>query len=213
MILKSFLGLIFPSRCIGCEAWLATSHPPLICDVCFGKLHFLSSRVHCPKLKKKYFGEGFSALAYEGWVLQAIHQFKYHRQFHVGRELGELLLQTRVPWEDYDGVTYVPLHWRRHIWRGFNPSQFLAAWVSKRRGKPLLSLLKRSRRTPPQAKLSQEARLQNVHGAFTVRTKLLKNILLIDDVLTTGSTVNECARALIGGGAEKVDILTVARTL
>lgn len=210
MIFKFFSALIFPPRCIGCEAWGQT-----LCHNCRAQLNFLKTPAHLPYLKKKYFGEAYSALAYEGKVHDWVHQYKYRRRWEVGRELAALLLKTPLDWKNVDALVPVPLHWRRLLRRGFNPSHFLAQALGKKVGKPVRHLLQRKKATPQQTKLSREARLQNVAGAFKIFRKTFsqQRLLLIDDVLTTGATVNECARILTGAGAAHVDVLTLARAL
>jgi ComF family protein len=109
----------------------------------------------------------------------------------------------------------VPLHTRRLRERGFNQSLLLARQVSRKRSIPLnFTALWRSRQTQPQTQLSGPERQKNVRGAFEVRNAEAvagKRVLLIDDVFTTGATVQECAKALLDAGAERVDVLTLAR--
>lgn len=202
--------IVFPPRCIGCDRWGV-----MLCGACRSSLRFLRTAAHLPRLDKQYFGEAYSALAYEGLAADWIHQFKYSRKFFVGRQLAALLAETPVPWGDYDFLVPVPLHWRRQWRRGFNPSRLLAHQLGKKRAKPVGDFLKRVRGTPQQTRLSLEARLKNTAGAFAARKPFSakSRLLLIDDVLTTGSTVNECARVLKKGGAGRVDVLTLARTL
>ncbi len=118
---------------------------------------------------------------------------------------------------DCDVVIPVPLHPRRLWWRGFNQAALLAMTISRRLDKPLdLDALMRSRMTTPQTSQDHDARRRNVRRAFSVarpaRIKGLR-ILLIDDVMTTGATVDECARVLIAAGAARVEVLTLARVL
>jgi len=108
-----------------------------------------------------------------------------------------------------------PLHWWRHWHRGFNQSELLAREVSRRTGVPLYSALRRVRATSVQAGLSHTARRKNVAGAFRARraSETLKgrHVLLIDDVMTTGSTAAACAAELKRAGAARVSLLAVAR--
>lgn len=209
--------LIFPKRCIGCEIWL-DGEPIEICPNCRSQLNFLKTPATTPSLKKVYFDSAHSVLAYEGKVHDWIGSFKFFRQFHVGRTLAGMMSQSRLNWASIDAVTPVPMHFWRHLRRGFNPSAVLAYALAGRVGKPFWTVLKKQRHTKPQTKLSREARLENIKGTFLVskraRKKIVgKNLLLIDDVLTTGATTNECAKALKKAGAQKVVVLTLARTL
>lgn len=121
------------------------------------------------------------------------------------------------PAEDYDRVLPVPLHLTRLRWRGFNQSLILARAIGQRIDTPVDPwLLGRTRPTPPQTKLSREERRANVRGAFGVNTPALakgKRFLLVDDVYTSGATVEECARTLYQNGARSVDVFTLARVV
>ncbi|MBI5300099.1 MAG: ComF family protein [Deltaproteobacteria bacterium] len=217
-IWKSLSSLIFLNRCLGCDAWLEESYGGSVCADCFSKLHFLKTPAHLPHLSKIYFDKAHSALAYEGVVLDWVHHYKYHRKLYWAPVLSGFLTSFNLDWQTYDAVTFVPLHWRRRFSRGFNPSHLLAHRLAKQKGFLLVDLLKRVRATVSQTKLSSEERTKNVQGAFKkIAHKNFsvkeKSLLLIDDVLTTGATVNECAKVLKKGGAKKVDVLTLARPL
>jgi ComF family protein len=149
-----------------------------------------------------------------------IQKFKYGRKVSLGKPLGwlmargceEFLGQCRA-----DLIVPVPLHPKRLRWRGFNQSVLLARQVSRAYGTPLDPfVLLRRRATPPQTQLTEEERRKNMRGAFATnpdRPIKNKSILLIDDVYTSGATVNECSRALRRGGAKEVYVLTLARTV
>jgi ComF family protein len=111
----------------------------------------------------------------------------------------------------------VPLHRRRLWWRGFNQAALLAMTISRRLDRPVdLESLTRRRMTTPQTSQDHDARRRNVRRAFSVaRPARIKGqrILLVDDVMTTGATVDECARVLMAAGAARVDVLTLARVL
>ena len=128
--------------------------------------------------------------------------------------LGQLLAAALPREEHFDGVVPVPLHWRRRWQRGFNQSELLARGIGKQCGLPVLTALRRTRYTAAQAGLSNTGRRRNVATAFAVRRGQAlagKRLLLIDDVLTTGSTAAACARVLRRAGAASVVLLTVAR--
>lgn len=185
-----------------------------ICPTCRDDLNFLAAPAHLPKLKRRFFNAAYSLFSYEEKVVEWISRFKYGRQLYIGRVLGERMAAIKLPWKTYDAVVPVPLHWRRQARRGFNPALILAHQVSVHRGLPLFAYLRRWRATKQQTRQTAEARLINVRGAFEAAATFQNGrLLLIDDVLTTGSTVNEAARALKKGGALSVDVLTCARTL
>jgi ComF family protein len=150
--------------------------------------------------------------AYEGVLRELIHLYKYGRVKTLARPLGALLAAALPREERFDAVTPVPLHWRRQWQRGFNQSELLARGIARRCGIPVIHALKRVRPTVAQAGLSNTGRRQNVAAAFRPRRTVEgKRILLIDDVMTTGSTAAACALALKRAGAAKVSLLTVAR--
>ena len=150
--------------------------------------------------------------SYEGVLRELIHLYKYGRVKTLARPLGALLAAALPHEERFDAVTPVPLHWRRQWQRGFNQSELLARTLARRCGIPLIHALKRVRPTVAQSGLSNTGRRRNVAAAFRPRRAVEgKRILLIDDVMTTGSTAAACALALKRAGAARVALLTVAR--
>jgi ComF family protein len=151
---------------------------------------------------------------YEGVLRELIHLYKYGRVQTLAKPLGDLLTAALPREERFDAVTAVPLHWRRQWQRGFNQSELLARLMAARYGIPVVYALRRVRATETQAGLSNTRRRQNVATAFECGGASAlqgKRILLIDDVMTTGSTAAACARVLKGAGAAKVALLAVAR--
>lgn len=151
---------------------------------------------------------------------QAIQRFKYGRKVSLGKPLGRVLAQACRAWVrewKVDVIIPVPLHPKRLRWRGFNQSVLLARQVSRIcevRVDPFL--LKRNVETPPQTQLSEEERRGNVRGAFSVNAEKSaenRSVLLLDDVYTSGATVNECSRCLKRAGAKEVYVLTLARAV
>jgi ComF family protein len=152
--------------------------------------------------------------SYLGELREVIHLFKYDRVKPLAGPLGALLKEALPVDESFDAVVPVPLHWRRRWERGFNQSELLGRIVARHRGIACRDLLRRLRSTDAQAGLSRTARRENVAAAFRVRGGRRldgQRLLLIDDVMTTGSTVAACARALKQAGAARVAVLTVAR--
>ena len=155
--------------------------------------------------------------SYEGVLRELIHLYKYGRIKTLARPLGALLAAALPRDVRFDAVTPVPLHWRRQWQRGFNQSELLARTIARRCAIPVIRALRRVRPTVAQAGLSNTGRRQNVAAAFRPRRAPWappvegKRVLLIDDVMTTGSTAAACALALKRAGAAKVALLTVAR--
>jgi ComF family protein len=156
---------------------------------------------------------------YDGALMTAIHELKYAQRTHLADSLGSLLASFAQTWiGELKGylIMPVPLHPRRLRSRGFNQSLLLARCVASKTGSDLDFLsLRRTRFTKPQTELTSEERKKNVRKAFEVVNPEAvkgKTIVLVDDVATTGSTLNECAKALKKAGADSVLCLVLART-
>jgi ComF family protein len=159
-----------------------------------------------------------SAVRFRGVIRDMLHDFKYNNQVHLALDLGNILsgcIMAHYADICFDGITYVPLHPRKQRERNFNQAALLAEEAGRRLKIDLLrGCLRRTRFTATQTHLNAAERKANVRGAFTVRLAdwvYQRRILLIDDVMTTGATVNECAAALIQAGALSVHVATVAR--
>jgi ComF family protein len=160
------------------------------------------------------FDAAYSFGWYDGVLRELIQLYKYSRIPTLSAPLSDLLIAALPREERFDRIVPVPLHWRRRWERGFNQSELLAKTLSRRTGIPVLHALRRSRSTEAQAGLSNTGRRQNVAGAFRSRSTGKSSgarILLIDDVMTTGSTAAACAGELKRAGAARVVLLTVAR--
>nr|WP_321465397.1 ComF family protein [uncultured Desulfobulbus sp.] len=234
-LLGAIQDLLFPPLCLGCSRRLDHSRPPLFCSDCRAQLVFITSP-RCPCCgvpytsgvdhlcgdclgKHNHFDLARSLLLYRPPADKLILGLKFGGQLSGLHTLSTLtksspaVLDLTPP----DYLIPVPLHGKRLRQRGYNQSALLARgcfpqWKSKLR----LDLLSRDRHTPPQSHLSGKERRQNLKGAFSLdgRTDLDgKTVLLIDDVLTTGSTVNECAKILRSKGAGRIEVFTLARSL
>jgi ComF family protein len=150
-------------------------------------------------------------------LIDVLQRLKYGRDIAYAAVLGRYLCSHLPMAIDHDLIVPVPLHRRRLRWRGFNQSALLADAVSTRSGRPADAFtLARVRPTPPQVGLGEGDRRRNVAGAFIVRRQASvrrRTVLLVDDVMTTGATVDECARVLRRAGAARVDVLVLARAL
>ena len=161
------------------------------------------------------FTQAVAAGRYEGTLADAIRRCKYHRQVDLIVVLAELLNSVVDSLPPVDAVVPVPLHVRRLRHRQFNQSLRIAAEVARRLNRPLWpDALRRNRWTVPQTTLDRAHRQTNVRRAFTVRQPrevVGRRLLLVDDVYTTGATVNECAKTLRAAKASDVYVVTVAR--
>jgi len=158
--------------------------------------------------------------AFEGSLQAAIHRWKYEGKTHLTPFFADWMAEgLNRYWElnSLDILIPVPLHPRRLRERGFNQVHLLVKELSRRTDIPYLNtILKKKKPTLPQVNLSGVEREKGLSGAFHVIEKeelLGKSVLLVDDVYTTGATVNECSKVLVRGGAERVDVLTLAHAL
>ena len=160
------------------------------------------------------FDAAWSYGAYEGRLRELIHLFKYSGVAPLAGPLGEFLAGALPLDQSFDMIVPMPLHWLKRWRRGFNQAELLARMVARRSGAPVVGAVRRRHATAPQASLSHSRRRENVRGAFAVKRGCHvegRRILLIDDVLTTGSTAGACAAALKKAGARFVGVLTLAR--
>ena len=220
-----FVDFLFPSRCIGCGEWGS-----FLCAGCSTKLPRISMPV-CAKcgrpessgpLCSACWGwnsniDGIrSSFRFDGVIRQAIYQLKYHNLKAIAGQMAEFLFQYMVQNPlPVDVLVAVPLHKRRLKHRGYNQSELIAKKLSNLSLLPVLTdCLYRSKDCPPQARTETvEERRKNVYDAFICRDLRLmgKRVLLIDDVCTSGATLEACAAALKLARASSVWGLTLAR--
>lgn len=186
--------------CLGCARPLATKA---------GGTHLCAD---C-QLQPGPFHMARAPLAYEYPVDAAIKMFKFRRRLHYAPAFGALLCGAfaEMP-EDIDALLPVPLHWRRHGFRGFNQAIELCKPLRRMTGLPEVTTVRRRRFTQYQSGLSSGERRRNLHDAFVVRGKLgWRHVLIVDDVITTGETTRQLARVLLDHGAGQVSVLALAR--
>ena len=162
----------------------------------------------------------FAAAAYRsrGVVRDLIHQFKYNRQVHLRHQLARMLCEgfrdPRLAGAPADLIVPVPLHPTRKREREFNQAEVLAVLAGRRLGLAVADCLRRTRYTLTQTHFHREERFENLEDAFALRRGADvsgRSVALVDDVLTTGSTADACARVLREAGASAVVVITVAR--
>lgn len=238
--LARFLDLLYPSCCAVCTSPLthgrslcaacAGDLPRITDPFCQSCGEAFPGRIdgpfECPNCADISFSFDFArpALLRDERTLDLIHRLKYGREIHLAAELsilaGEALLDprfSRALAEKWPLVP-VPLHARRLRHRHFNQAAEIARGLSIARGLPVLTALRRVRPTDTQTRLGRRERMSNLRGAFEATRRAArwleqgaKGALLVDDVLTTGSTVNECARILRKAGFLHVQVVTVMR--
>ncbi len=224
MIKQFFSGLldfVLPNTCLCCEKTLE-NRERYVCSVCLNALEPYSE-IHpwqAEKITEGIISGSFSAYWFrEGTPVQDIfHAMKYRKIKSAGILLGELagkaLSESGIT--GYDMIAPVPLHKARRRERTYNQSEYIAKGLSNILNLQVITnAVHRTRFTPTQTKLNKSERKQNVHGAFEVSEKEKKiikgkNIILCDDVITTGATILECASALKSAGAENIFICSAA---
>lgn len=157
-----------------------------------------------------------SLWSYQPPLEEVIIALKFRRLDYLGRQLGERLAEPfAAELSDIDLVVPMPLHWLRHLQRGYNQAWEIARPLARALGKPCRRILGRRLPTPSQSRLGREARQRNLRRAFAVRRPGLcrgRNLLLVDDVVTTGATLRTAASSLKDAGARSIIALVVART-
>lgn len=207
----SLLKLLFPPKCVLCHRILE-SHQEYLCDDC------RIDAPECPVTHNKLsFLDSWVALwYYEDDVRRSLLRYKFHGARHYAPAYGRLLAQKiRLQYPDsFDIITWVPISSLRKLRRGFDQVELLADHVSKDLGIRPTRLLKKIRHNRPQSRiLGQAQRRANVLGAYKLidpQQVAGKRILLLDDIITTGSTMGECARMLLTAGADSVHGAAVA---
>jgi len=216
------LRLFFPHRCICCDALLPVCMPGELCHDCEAGLPTLGRNVFMNPAGKNI-GAVYSVFDYEGGIREAIHRLKFNNRpgnASVLIGLSYPLLESVLCYETqpfnqspkYDIIIPVPIHFLRERQRGYNQSRLLADSLAKRMQIPVKeNVLVKVLNTPPQSTLGRGGRQENLKGAFRVKKQVsgLK-ILLVDDVMTTGSTLEQCGKALMDAGAAQVDAYVVA---
>jgi len=225
---KQMLDQLLPRHCVLCGLFSGSEnlclpcaaelpHNPVACALCGLPLPAQPGKVCGACLKKPPPWDGAVAgLKYQFPVDQLVCRFKYNRDLACGQALGGILLEAiynnggPLP----QAIVPVPLHCSRLFSRTFNQAQMLAQQLSRPLGIPMRhTLLRRTRRTRAQSGLDSSQRRKNVRGAFRCHRHGLKHVAIVDDVMTTGRTLEECTRSLKRAGAGSVTAWVAARAL
>lgn len=242
-MLRYLINFLYPPRCAACDRRLMTDARHRVCADCIGRIERLpeplcavcgvpiasaiGSEAWCGRCTEAppHFGRARAIARYragadeDAQMLPAlIRRHKYGLDQSLAHALAECL-GNPLPLDgsDYDLIMPVPLHRARLRWRGFNQAALLGEAIARRLERPLdAGSLVRVRETDPQTGKSMRERRQNIRDAFVIKRPARianRRVLLVDDVMTTGATVDECARTLLAAGARRVDVLTLARAL
>jgi ComF family protein len=229
------IDVALPRLCASCREPIKTEG---LCAACWSQLSFIAPP-YCERLGIPFpydpgpgvisieaiadppaYRRARAAVRYGDVASTLVHALKYGDRLDLAPLMGRWMANAgRELLAEADAMVPVPLHWRRHWARRFNQAETLAGIIAKASGVAVArSALKRVKATPQQVGLSQSERALNVQGAFRVPSSgepevAGRRLLLVDDVLTTGSTLDACARALLRGGAAQVDVLVFARVV
>jgi ComF family protein len=224
-----------PQLCAACREPV---DGPGLCSACWGKLSFIAPP-YCERLGIPFpfdggpgllsmeaiadppaYDRARAAVRYDDIAKKLVHSLKYGDRLDLAPMMGRWMATAgRNLVAEADAIVPVPLHWRRQWARRFNQSALLGEIIAKASGRPVVyGALKRVKATPQQVGLDKSGRAQNVQGAFRVppggKAEVAgRRLVLVDDVLTSGATVDACARALLRGGAAAVDVLVFARVV
>ncbi len=207
--IRNALVIFYPQRCPSCEKVIHKAE--LFCSECMEEYKDINYST--------YASGGFpcvSAVAYDGVFSRAILKFKFDGKKQYAPQLAAMIahaIKRNYSDVNFDFITYVPLHQKRFKSRGYNQSELLSKELSDFLEIPLLTVLKKTRNNQPQHKLNASKRKENVKGAYRAIDKTLiqnKTILLIDDIITTGSTLGECAEILDSNNAKAIYCATFA---
>ena len=235
--IESIINFLFPYQCLRCGKILNSAG--YLCDHCAEEINFIKQPycykcghplqeentkekmlcAGCLKNKRSFYRLSRSAVIYDSSSKNIILSFKFFDRTENANLLAAMLkiAGKDIFSEGADWIVPVPLHYTRLIKRKYNQSALLAQKLSEMTAIPYNNLaLVRSRKTKPQVEVSGKERITNVKNAFSIKDSAPikgKRIILIDDIITTGSTVKECALVLKKAGAKSVDILTIARTV
>ncbi len=225
------LDYIYPRniKCMICKGPIPKTNIYSLCKDCFKEIHFIQKGCkkcgkpltlfykerYCPNCieKKYYFERSFSCVEYNEKIHKIIYGFKYGGKTYLAYHIAKIM-EDKINYEgiDFDYIIPVPLHKNRQKKRGFNQTVLISRNLGKFIGKEVVDILKREKDTPFLSKLSKKEREFMLKDVFTISKdehKIKgKNILLIDDIFTTGSTTNEIAKILIEAGGDKVYILS-----
>ena len=203
---ETIIDIIFPRNCLGCG-----KEGKYICEKCDLFLSETPSLFSQGSLE-----ELVSIWEYEGLIKEIILKIKYYGAFEAINELVEKAFKIRKPYiPENTVITFVPMFKKKEKRRGFNQAEIIAKKVGEMTGSNVLSLLEKTKDTPSQTKLDKEERLKNIMGSFKRKEGIIcnSNVLLVDDVWTSGATMKECARVLKKSGVKRIFGFTLARTV
>ena len=207
------LNLIYPNVCGICKRICKEN----ICIKCKGILKKIE-RTKIKKVKNKNFNEMAYIFKYEGVIRKCLLDYKFNELGYLYKTFSEIIIKNKKISrfiKKYDIIIPVPVHKKRKKQRGYNQTELIARKVAKELGITFENnVLLKTKNTKPQSTLNKEDRMLNAKGVYTVKheEKIMgKKVLIIDDIYTTGSTLNECSRVIRTANPAKIGILTIAK--
>ncbi len=216
----NLIDFILPRNCFHCDKLLSPQEKCLCFD-CRSSIKRTDSALLENEYRRK-FAESCIDSFYSPFVFEKdsplqslIHNLKYSSQFTIGKYLGRQLyfygINVLDEWQA-QAIVPVPLHHLKKATRGYNQAEFIAKGLAKLANIKIINPLKRKKYTETQTQLTAEERRENIRGAFELKKypRLFDSVIILDDVITTGSTINEAARILKSAGMEKIFALSLA---
>lgn len=208
-ILRLISGLLFPNVCVFCGN-IIKDEIDGVCDTCAGKLHFVHKS---STVRGNYFTHCTAPLYYKDSVRESLQKFKFSGRVNYADVYARLMMDYITA--DFDVISWIPVSNKRLRSRGYDQAKLLADCIAKRFGTEPIRLLNKHKHNTAQSKLeTAEQKRDNVIGAYTaINIELCKgkHVLLIDDIITTGSTMSEASKTLLKAGADRVTGVCVAR--
>jgi len=232
------LDLVYPNNCINCktailekdyefslcrDCWQSIEkNLPPFCPKCGTHIENINSGIElCRDCQKKelYFDKAYSVFAFEGVLKELIHKFKYSNKTMLAKVFAKMIfdfaMNFNIPLSDYDIMLPVPLHSTRLREREYNQCEILARQLQRFLHLEISTKdVARIKHTRSQITLDKTARWENIVGAFKIKNNQTfknKNVLIVDDLITTGATASELAKTLKESGAKMVSVLTIAK--
>ncbi len=232
-LFETAITFLFPAQCKVCEKNIGLESIPYLCNGCWDSLEIVTppwceicgiQNVDgvcdvCATAPPRY-GKLRTVAFYDAILQRIIHLYKFEKRRSLAKHLSDMMV-NHIPndcnLKEYDYILPIPIHKNRLRERGFNQSTLIAQGISNEIGIDICTdAIVRSRNTSPQSSLTRDARQTNVVGAFGIKNRNLirgKRILILDDVFTTGATVNEAVNMLWNEDPIEIDVLTLARTV
>ncbi|SHK01695.1 ComF family protein [Tepidibacter formicigenes] len=230
-MIDTLLDYIYPRniKCIICKNPIPKTNPYSLCKSCFNEINFIKNGcIKCGKpltlfykeeicfncKKEDYFFErALSCVEYNDNIHRLMYSFKYGRKTYLAYPIAKVMMdKLKYEYIDFDYIIPVPIHKKRQRKRGFNQSLLIATNLGKITSKEVLDILYRKKYTRFLSNLSKKDRKNELKDVFTIKENehkiIKKNILLVDDIFTTGSTVDEISKILIKHGSGKIYVLT-----